>query len=105
MPIYDYQCTACGPFSELRAMADSAAPCPCPRCAQPSLRVMLSAPRLALVASPTRKALDLNERSRHEPRQSRNHGRGCGCCSPATPSAASGKVKGKVGGRSWMISH
>lgn len=107
MPIYDYQCPACGPFTELGAMASCAAHCPCPRCTESSPRVVLSAPRLALVASDRRKAMEINERSRHAPKESRRHGNGCGCCSPAKPPAATAReaVKGKPGARPWMISH
>ncbi|MBD1551315.1 FmdB family zinc ribbon protein [Pseudomonas typographi] len=106
MPIYDYQCAHCGPFSELRGLADSATPCACPACAAPSPRVIVSAPRLALLAGNTRQALDINERSRHEPKQSRHHGSGCGCCGPRKPvPAQAGALKGNSAGRPWMISH
>jgi putative FmdB family regulatory protein len=40
MPLYEYDCRACGPFAEARPMAASAQPAPCPRCASPSPRVL-----------------------------------------------------------------
>ena len=40
MPIYEYDCRACGPFSDARPMAASALPAPCPRCARQSPRVL-----------------------------------------------------------------
>ncbi|HEY8926667.1 MAG TPA: zinc ribbon domain-containing protein [Polyangia bacterium] len=40
MPIYEYECDACGPFAESRPMAASALPAPCPRCAAPAPRVL-----------------------------------------------------------------
>jgi putative FmdB family regulatory protein len=30
MPVYDYDCTRCGPFTELRPMAECEAPLACP---------------------------------------------------------------------------
>jgi putative FmdB family regulatory protein len=32
MPLYDYQCAQCGPFTELRPMAECEAPSACPGC-------------------------------------------------------------------------
>ncbi|MGB3067386.1 MAG: zinc ribbon domain-containing protein, partial [Ottowia sp.] len=67
---------------------------------------------------PQRRAAEVNERSRHAPRSSRDvdpggygrlrHPSGCGCCSPRSKAAAgSGEaaVKTQVGRRPWMISH
>ena len=47
MPIYEYECLTCGPFSEARPMAVSALPSVCPRCAAEARRV-LSAPAVAM---------------------------------------------------------
>lgn len=40
MPIYEYECRACGAFSDARPMAASALPVPCPRCALNAPRVL-----------------------------------------------------------------
>jgi len=40
MPIYEYECRACGSFSDARPMAACAQPAPCPRCARPAARVL-----------------------------------------------------------------
>jgi len=40
MPIYEYECRACGPFAEARPMAASSLPAACPRCAAPAPRVL-----------------------------------------------------------------
>jgi hypothetical protein len=75
--------------------------------------VLASAPRLALLDGGTRRAMDVNERARHEPNSSRDYQRlrhpaGCGCCSPgrskATVTAPNG-AKAFPSKRPWMISH
>jgi hypothetical protein len=69
--------------------------------------VFAAAPRLALLDSGTRIAMDTNERARHEPKRLRHPG-GCSCCSPgkrgATVTGANGS-KAFTGRRPWMISH
>ena len=40
MPIYEYDCRSCGPFSESFPMSASARPAPCPRCAAQAPRVL-----------------------------------------------------------------
>jgi putative FmdB family regulatory protein len=45
MPLYDYQCTSCGHFRQLRPMAESGVPGVCPVCGTPAARV-LAAPFL-----------------------------------------------------------
>lgn len=114
MPTYDYACTSCGGFDALRPYGQRDEPAACPDCAAPSPRVFAAMPRLACVSTETRRAMDLNERARHEPQTSGNYARmrhpaGCGCCSPgtrrtATVTAANG-AKAFPTKRPWMISH
>jgi len=120
MPMYDYDCPACGSFDALRSSATRNHPAACPRCGAESQRVMLSAPRLACTSPEQRRAYDTNERARHAPRSSRDvpsgayprmrHPAGCGCCSPkagqrgATVTAPDG-AKAFPSKRPWMISH
>jgi putative FmdB family regulatory protein len=47
MPIYEYECRSCGPFSEARPMAVSALPSVCPLCTAQAQRV-LSATAIAI---------------------------------------------------------
>jgi putative FmdB family regulatory protein len=47
MPIYEYECRTCGPFSEARPMAVSALPSVCPLCTGQAMRV-LSATAIAI---------------------------------------------------------
>jgi putative FmdB family regulatory protein len=106
MPVYDYQCASCGPFSAFRSMADYAKPAPCDTCGVDAPRAILSAPALANMDPSLRKGHATNERSRHEPRRSGgSHPAGCGCCGPRKPSAAAGAAKSFPGARPWMISH
>lgn len=115
MPIYEYDCPECGDFTMLRPMAERDRECACPWCGEASLRVILSAPRLATMAASTRAAHATNEQARHAPKTlseyaaSNKHPAGCSCCGPSKPLAPSKAnphaMKGKPAGRPWMISH
>ena len=50
MPLYDYRCTDCGDFREIRPMAESTSARPCPVCGTPAPR-SLSAPFLGGAAA------------------------------------------------------
>lgn len=110
MPVYEYLCEAHGPFEAMRPMAEYAAPCACPDCGTDAPRVMLTVPRLATMDGDHRSAHATNERSAHEPKSTRTHGPGCGCCSGGR-SAKSSAVHRPDGSktfpskRPWMISH
>lgn len=71
MPTYDYECPDCGPFSEVRPMAEFDRPQPCPDCSNPAPR-LLTAPAVgggAQVADAGAPA-------------ARSHSGGCACCMP-----------------------
>ncbi len=113
MPTYDYTCPQCGSFDAVRSVAMRDHPVNCPDCLEVSPRVLVGTPRLALMASNSRRAIELNERASHEPKQSGNYARlrhppGCGCCSgvgrTATVTAPNGN-KAFPNKRPWMISH
>lgn len=105
MPVYDYACEACGPFTVMRPMAEFREPHACPDCGGESQRAFLTAPRIAGMDAGLRTAHATNERSRHAPRRSGSHGAGCGCCSPKKASAAPAAAKSFPKARPWMISH
>ena len=112
MPIYDYECSACGPFSAFRAMADFDKPAACDACGASAPRAILAAPALAMMDASARRGMAVNERSRHEPRRSGGHPSGCGCCGPsrrmataAAGSAGRSAAKSFPGARPWMLSH
>jgi len=110
MPVYEYLCRDHGAFEAMRPMAEYAEPCACPDCGQEAPRVMLTVPRLAAMGAETRRAHETNERASHEPRSTRTHGPGCGCCSGGR-SARSSALRRPDGSKSfpskrpWMISH
>ncbi|MEO3690442.1 FmdB family zinc ribbon protein [Roseateles paludis] len=113
MPTYDYDCPSCGGFEAFRTLANRNDPASCPDCGSDAPRVFVSAPRLTCLPGDTRRAMDLNERARHEPQHSSSYQRlrhpsGCGCCSPtkrtATVTGANG-AKSFPSKRPWMISH
>ncbi|MGH2343013.1 FmdB family zinc ribbon protein [Segnochrobactraceae bacterium EtOH-i3] len=114
MPIYDYECDRCGPFSEMRPMAQSAEPCACPECGTASARAFFTMPALATMDAGRRTAHATNERASHEPisskseRAQRLHGANCACCKPgksrSTVYRADG-AKSFPSSRPWMISH
>jgi putative FmdB family regulatory protein len=110
MPVYDYDCVRCGPFTELRPMAECEAPLACPECGAAAPRAFLTAPRLATMDGARRTASATNERSAHQPRlSSSSHGPGCSCCSGGARRARTAKApdgkKSFPSARPWMISH
>ncbi|HEY0331616.1 MAG TPA: zinc ribbon domain-containing protein [Rhodopseudomonas sp.] len=112
MPVYDYLCDACGPFTEMRPMAECDAPHDCPQCEVSAPRVILTAPHFACMPASQRKAHATNERSAHAPQTAgeykARHGAHCGCCSGK---AARLQTRSRSGAKSfptarpWMISH
>ena len=103
MPVYDYACSDCGPFTVLRPMAQFRDPHDCPDCGAECGRAFLTAPNLASMDAGKRKAHATNERSAHAPRRSSGHGAGCGCCKPVSTAPAA--AKSFPNARPWMISH
>jgi len=47
MPVYDYLCGRCGPFTEMRPMAEADLPHKCPTCRKKAPRAFLTAPYFA----------------------------------------------------------
>ncbi|MCJ2108838.1 zinc ribbon domain-containing protein [Methylobacterium sp. E-041] len=105
MPVYDYACEACGPFTVLRPMAQFRDPHDCPDCGAACGRAFLTAPNLASMDAGRRKAFATNERSAHAPRKSSAHGAGCGCCSGTKAKSNPTAAKSFPNARPWMISH
>ena len=112
MPVYEYLCDECGPFTYMRPIAECDDPQNCPRCGASAPRVILTAPSFFCMPSDKRKAIATNERSSHEPKTlaeyKASHGPGCGCCS-GKPSRLTRKTKSGATSfptaRPWMISH
>ena len=107
MPLYDFECAACGPFEAFLPSSERNLPRACPACSQPMQR-LISAPRLQSMNSHQRKAHETNERSAHEPKVSQGHS----CCSSGScqhKPRADGQppaLKQQSGPRRpWMISH
>lgn len=111
MPVYDYLCPACGPFTALVPMASFEADHDCPECGEAARRALLNVPHFALMSSTKRKAHAVNEKSANVPESTRRSGKhppGCGCCgkpSGKLKADAPGAMKGFPGSRPWMISH
>ncbi|WP_307756272.1 FmdB family zinc ribbon protein, partial [uncultured Bradyrhizobium sp.] len=49
MPIYEYLCNDCGPFTDMRPMAECDLPQDCPQCETTSPRGILTAPARLLL--------------------------------------------------------
>jgi putative FmdB family regulatory protein len=117
MPVYDYLCDRCGPFTEIRPMSDYDAPRECPACGEQAPRALLTAPYFAAMSADRRIAHAINERSASSPSAlselNRAHGPGCRCCSgkslrPAEhgrDGAGRASAKSFPTRRPWMISH
>jgi putative FmdB family regulatory protein len=76
MPLYEYHCEECGPFSVLRKMSESSMAADCESCGGESERV-ISVPHFALLGKAQRIAYERNEKSTHEPLTLRRSS--CGC--------------------------
>ena len=104
MPVYDYLCPACGPFTAVRPMAAFQASCRC-TCGTDAPRAILTAPALARMDPAARRATITNERSAHAPSRAQRHPPSCRCCKPGVRSAEAVPAKMFPGARPWMISH
>jgi putative FmdB family regulatory protein len=117
MPVYDYLCARCGPFTDMRPMADCDLSHECPSCGQHAPRAFLTAPYFATMSAERRLAHATNERSASAPRALSSlrqaHGSGCSCCagkplrSTAQRRTATnrGDAKSFPTRRPWMLSH
>ncbi|MGH7069917.1 MAG: FmdB family zinc ribbon protein [Acetobacteraceae bacterium] len=76
MPIYEYECPNCGPFTDFRPIADYALPAICPGCNGEASRVFLSAPGMIFrgAGRSVRTAEDAQR-----PSAGASHGTGCRC--------------------------
>lgn len=116
MPIYDYLCERCGPFTDMRPMVECEQPSECPRCGRKARRAFLTAPYFATLTAETRLAHATNERSAHAPStlsdMKKAHGAGCHCCTQKSmgygkrgKNSTKNRTKTFPGSRPWMISH
>jgi len=109
MPIYDYMCTTCGPFTALMPMADFELDLGCPECGTAAPRALLTAPHFANMNADRKKAFSTNEKAAHAPQTTATTGRHpprCACCKPTKRQADSpAAMKTRTGPRPWMISH
>jgi len=112
--MYDYECPTCGDFTEMRPMAESSLPQPCPWCETLSRRVIRMAPAFSTLSAATRTAHSTNERSADRPKllsevgPAHKHGPGCGCGGGKKGRSVLRTADGAKGfptARPWMISH
>jgi putative FmdB family regulatory protein len=112
MPVYEYLCKDCGPFTAMRPMSEYELPLQCPECMENAPRVILTAPHFSTLSAGRRLAHATNEKSAHAPKTSAEfnaaHGPACSCCSGKSSRLVK---RGKDGSKSfpssrpWMISH
>ncbi|MGQ3671499.1 FmdB family zinc ribbon protein [Xanthobacter sp. TB0136] len=118
MPVYDYLCEDCGPFTQMHPMSACEEAQPCPECKAFSPRAFFTAPHIAGMDAGRRNAFSTNERSSNAPMsvgeygektaRAKSHGSGCGCCAPRMQSrtrVGPGGAKSFPSARPWMISH
>jgi putative FmdB family regulatory protein len=91
VPIYEFTCARCGTFDVARSVSEVAEPARCPGCGDAGRR-RFTPPGVALLSTPVRRGLELEERSAHEPAVvSNKHGRPLGHRHSPTPP--------------WVLSH
>ena len=73
MPLYIYNCTACGDFQEIAAISQFAQPQQCPSCGLLSDRA-LTTPQVSTVSHIVRRAHSINERSASAPTRAKLNG-------------------------------
>ncbi|MBE9181963.1 zinc ribbon domain-containing protein [Oculatella sp. LEGE 06141] len=88
MPLYEFQCSTCGPFEQWRSMADATQPMQCPTCDTAARRIF-SPPSLLLSSS-----LRLRQSQGSDPR-----------VTTRSPEPTPPKLHNHSHGRPWMISH
>ncbi|MBF9198259.1 FmdB family zinc ribbon protein [Microvirga terrestris] len=97
MPIYDYECQGCGPFTAMQPMARFQDPCACPKCGAETSRAFLSAPAIASISPSGRTAYEATQPSATYPRpSSAAHPAGCGCCVRRMPLPGALSAVGRV---------
>lgn len=110
MPIYGYDCEACGPFTEMQPMSRSSEPMSCPDCGNAAPR-SISAPFIANMDSNNRIAHQRNEKSAHEPRVvsekagGHGHGHDHGHSHGARRNTGLGEGLHNTHSRPWSIGH
>jgi putative FmdB family regulatory protein len=75
MPTYEYECADCGPFNEVRPIAEFDRPQPCPDCAEPAPRLLTLAAIGGGAPAPSAGVAPAA------------HAGGCACCMPRRLSA------------------
>ncbi len=102
--VYDYACTACGPFTAMRPMASSRIRTPARIAGRPASGP--SSPRRGSPAwMPGSRPPTPQRAQPPRARRSSGHGAGCGCCAPKKTNAAPAAAKSFPSARPWMISH
>ena len=107
MPVYEYNCEECGPFTKLRGLDQSNATVNCPECGAASPKIF-PVINLRAMRPENRVAWERNERSTHAP-----HVCGANCVhgsdKPQNRPAPSGKpafrFSAKRNRRPWMLGH
>ena len=105
MPIYEYNCADCGPFTQLRSITECSTNSACPACGSSAVKIF---PLVSLrpMRSENRTAWERNEQSAHAPHVCSSH---CG----HKPKINGAKERGKPvlefskkrNRRPWMLGH
>ena len=108
MPVYEYNCEECGPFTRLRGLDQSSHPANCPECGASSPKIF-PVIHLRSMRPENRTAWERNERSAHSP-----HICGAGCSHERAKPKGVGTRPGekpamqastKRNSRPWMLGH
>lgn len=103
MPLYEHACPTHGSFTDVRGFDESGHQAACPSCGLACDRVV-SLPRQRAMSQLLLKAMERNEKSRHEPHVCSSS---CQHHHPQQPPAAEAKPMPQMylGPRPWVIEH
>ena len=104
MPAYEFECRSCGPFTEIRSLAESGKPATCPHCGTLAAKIF-PVVNLRQMRTHNRVAWERNERSAHAPRCSSTCTHKTGGAKPRADGRPALQSSKKRNSRPWMLGH
>lgn len=104
MPVYEFECRSCGPFTEIRSIIESGSPAKCPDCGTISAKIF-PVVNLRQMRPENRVAWERNEQSAHAPRYSPTCSHKTSGAKPGADGRPALQSSKKRNSRPWMLGH